>query len=473
MLLNAVMGLPIHQAEVDFVIPNLREDLALYVDPFLFYKSSDKRFQAVHTTLRAFFDRAVGYVKQGTPTLAHRMMNFPEVRATMLGLSSGDHHGRGLGSVRGRVIYDEIVANKDIEEHGISHLAQMQLLIMNVGFDMVSDMCTNIAKPFFVQYTQDQCRLHAIPVEHGVCLEHVFDWEEDDWDDVIADLPVNPLNAQPILLVPKAVVRRFEEIDYKDFWRTTYRYILRDIEVQKSLQAIGREPKITWKEIDEKYRFCKSTVVEVLHEQPDLMRQYLKTKEDTTAETAAPVDLKTVDGTDRGATPVEDLVAELQGIAPGNAQAKAYERLMVRILTLLFSPPLMDPREQVRSADDREIKDITFHNAATSGFWHDIKQNHGSVSVPVELKNMADIGNPEVFQIAARLNDIQGYFGLLIARGKDAKDTERVLRRMYLERKFILILDDADIERMLDNHKNGLSPVMHITRIYRDLKEAA
>lgn len=473
MLLNEALQLPIHQSDVDFVIPNLSEDLRLYVDPFLFYKSGNRAFQAVHATIQRFFQTAIEHVKAGKTAAARRMMSFPEVNSTMLGLSKGNHEGRGLGPTRGETIYTEIVSNDDILARGISHLAEMQLLIENVGFDMISDMCTNIVKPFFIHYTQQQCSLHGIPVEKDICVEHVFDWEELDWDDELADLPTNPVSGNPILLVPKSVVRRFEEIDYKDFWKTTYRHMLREIEWQKSVQSIGRTAKVTWKQIDEKYDFCKRTVVRVLHEDPSLKRQYLRTKEKQTAETLTPTDLAKVEGTDRVQTPLEDYAAQLAAIAPGNEEAKAYERLMVRILTQLFSPPLADPHEQVRSTDGREIKDISFYNGADSGFWQDMKLRHGGLLVPVELKNMADIGNTEVFQLSARLNEKQGNFGLMIARNKDDKDLQRAVRRFDKEGKVTLILSDEDIFRLLDHKKNGLSMTMHLTKIYRDIVEGA
>jgi hypothetical protein len=39
--LSDVFGLVIRQDEVDFVVPHLREDLPLYLDPFLLWKSDD------------------------------------------------------------------------------------------------------------------------------------------------------------------------------------------------------------------------------------------------------------------------------------------------------------------------------------------------------------------------------------------------------------------------------------------------
>ena len=472
MLLNEALNLPLKQSEVDFVIPNLAEDLNLYVDPFLFYKSQNPEYQAVHATIRKFFDIAIKKVKAGEALITQRMLQFPEVNETMLGLSQGAHRGRGLGLVRGEIIHREIVSNEDILERGIRHLAEMQLLINGVGFDLVSDMCTNIVKPFFADYTQRQCCLHDIPMERGVCLQHVFDWEELDWDDSLTDLPINPVNGHPFLLVPKSVVRRFSEISYKDFWNTTYRYILRDIEVEKSIKSIGKEPKITWKEINEKYNFCKETVVQVLHEQPQLKREYLTGKE-ADANVPLPSDLDSIEGAAKEVSSAADLITELHAIEPGNPHAKKYESLLVRILNKLFCPPLIDPHAQVTTADGREIIDITYYNSANSGFWNDVKGRHNSLIVVFELKNMTDLSNEEYFQIAARLDEKRGRFGILVARKSDNLDIQRAYRQLNNQNKCILTITDSDVERMLTEVEAGISGTVYLNRLYREFMERA
>lgn len=473
MLFNKAFNLNFKQSEVDFLIPNLNEDLQLYVDPFLLYKSSNPEYQAVHATLQKFFNIALENIKEGKNDVARKMLDFPEVKETMLGVSKGNHQGRGLGTTRGEIIYKEIVSNPDLLTYGIKHLSEMQLLIEGVGPDMVSDMCTNIAKNFFIKYTQRQCQIHNIPMDLNICLDHVFDWEDLYWDDIHVNLPVNPYNYKPILLVPKAILRKFSEIDYKDFWDTTYRFILREIEIQKSIQALGKEPKITWKEIEEKYDFCKKTVVEILHKQPDLKRDYIKQKEITFMEDFISEDISKIEGTDKELTPIEDYVNELKSIIPGNKDAKKYEGLMVRILSRLFYPFLANPHSQVYSNDNREIIDITFHNTARYGFWHDIKTKHGNIIIPIELKNMENLQNEEYNQISSRLNQTKGFFGILISRKKDNLDTQRAYRKLFNENKVIITITDEDIINMLNNLKDGLSKTMYIENMYRKFIEEA
>ncbi|TAG25869.1 MAG: hypothetical protein EAZ37_11445 [Burkholderiales bacterium] len=466
------LGLGLTQAEVDFVIPNLQSDLRLYLDPYLFYRSKNEDFQSVHAMLHEFFETAISELRKGNDQIAKRMLMFPEVKEIMLGHSVGTHSGRGSGAQRGAILFNELIANSEIQKNGIKHIAEMQLMIEGVGPDLISDMVANIAKPFFIDYTQRQCAIYGIPMEKGICLEHIFDWERKVWDDQHLELPVNPLNMQPILLVPKTVVRRFITMDYRDFWQRTYRYMLREMETEPSLQTLGKEPLVKWKDINAKYSFSKATVVAALRKSPELRLQYVNRVENEVKEQLS-FDIESVKGADVRITSADEYANLLKQVLPGQADAKAYEKLVLRILTRLFVPPLADPKEQVRSIDGREIKDITFYNSAGTGFWHDMKLQHRSVSVVFEVKNMIDLGNEEFGQLSMRLDDIKGTFGVLVARAKDNLDTQRAYRRLYLERKIVLILTDNDLVSMLRLKQMGDDPSLSLRALYRSFVDAA
>ena len=146
---------------------------------------------------------------------------------------------------------------------------------------------------------------------------------------------------------------------------------------------------------------------------------------------------------------------------------------MVKILTRLFSPMLSDPHRNVQTVDGREVIDITFYNSANHSFWFDIKNKYGNVIIVFELKNMTDLGNEEYFQISARLNEKNGKFGILISRDKDNLDIQRAYRRYNNEGKVILNLTDDDIINMLTSIKDGISPIIYLTKIYRKFIEEA
>ncbi len=53
------------QAQTDFAIPFLDEDIPLYVDPFLLWRSPSQQDQALHTSLVNSFNHLGYLVKQG------------------------------------------------------------------------------------------------------------------------------------------------------------------------------------------------------------------------------------------------------------------------------------------------------------------------------------------------------------------------------------------------------------------------
>jgi len=58
-------GLDVAQANVDFAIPFLEEDLPLYVDPFLLWKSPSLQDQSLHGAIIAAFNRLGMNFKRG------------------------------------------------------------------------------------------------------------------------------------------------------------------------------------------------------------------------------------------------------------------------------------------------------------------------------------------------------------------------------------------------------------------------
>ncbi|MEL3972053.1 hypothetical protein AAEO50_07165 [Rossellomorea oryzaecorticis] len=166
----------------------------------------------------------------------------------------------------------------------------------------------------------------------------------------------------------------------------------------------------------------------------------------------------------------ESLVKRLKGIIPGKNDAKKYEILMEEILRYVFSAYLTEPRVQVKTFDNREIIDMTFYNSATKGFWHDVKIKHHSNVIVIEVKNKELLGNEDIFQISARLNDDIGRFGIMVARNITELDKERIYRRLYKSNNVILLLSDEDIIQMLRTDEDATQYIKNMYRVF--LEEA-
>ncbi|MFI8685871.1 hypothetical protein [Rossellomorea sp. NPDC077527] len=166
----------------------------------------------------------------------------------------------------------------------------------------------------------------------------------------------------------------------------------------------------------------------------------------------------------------ESLVKRLKGIIPGKKDAKKFEILMEEILSYVFLDYLTEPRVQVKTFDNREIIDMTFYNSATKGFWHDVKIKHHSNVIIIEFKNKDLLGNQDIFQISARLNDDIGRFGILVTRKITELDKERIYRRLNQSNNVIILLSDEDIIQML---RMDVDATDYIKNLYRMFLEEA
>jgi hypothetical protein len=89
--------------------------------------------------------------------------------------------------------------------------------------------------------------------------------------------------------------------------------------------------------------------------------------------------------------------------------------------------------------------------------------------VVFEVKNMTDLANEEFFQLSARLDEVKGMFGILVARDKDQYDVQRALRRLTKERKVTLVITDKDLVAMLLADQARTPATALLQSIYREL----
>ena len=119
----------------------------------------------------------------------------------------------------------------------------------------------------------------------------------------------------------------------------------------------------------------------------------------------------------------------------------------------LFHPALVDPDTQTPLHDGLKRVDITFTNYATSGFFWWLTNNYPSPYVIVECKNFgSEMGNPEIDQIAMRLANRRGKFGIIFCRSIENKKrmSARCKAIMNDEDKYILCLDDDDLSSLVE-----------------------
>jgi hypothetical protein len=450
-----VLGPSLNQREVDFVIPDLDSDVPLCIDPFLLFKSRRPELQGAHALLLSLFRDAFDAFRDGDLTSVRHMIDFPEVKEIRFGYSKGSIHGSGSGTALSTALIESLQGSPEYLDRGLRHVEELQLLTNGlVAEDRISDAAAGILKSFLVDYTASQCRLWDIPVESGVPLHHIWSSDDHSWIDGYVELPIDPNNRVPIILVPRWIVRRLPWINYSDYLRTDLSHFLGP-RLRGSRQSIP-----------------KPRAVAMTRQRLDVMDSYIDRKE-ATAHLAQP-DPPPLLGTQ---TPVcADLLERLLALPVGHAYAREYQRLALQVLNCLVEPELVDGQEQVRTASGVEIRDIVFANNSDLPFLKYLMTHYGNLLLVVELKNVKRLETDDVNQLANYLGDAVGRCGILMSRLPASAAVHAKIRATFgklVPRRGIIAISDFDLRVMAEMKSGGRQhPVEHLRRKYRELVQS-
>lgn len=240
--------------------------------------------------------------------------------------------------------------------------------------------------------------------------------------------------------------------DYQEYYNDDVLAFLQayHLEAGSSLVQLLRNGKrrVTKKSLKERNPLSKEFLYEFSKAHPDVFEKYKKRNRD----------LREIDDSVLEPSPLSSIeritALRLKHIPTGAEHAGAYHDAMIGVLEALFYPSFMYPRKEQELHEGRKRIDITYSNAARSGFFHWL---HAVQKVPcsfimVECKNYtADPQNPELDQLSSRFSVQRGQFGLLACRTcSNRKLFQQRCRDTATDgRGFILLLTDQDIERLL------------------------
>lgn len=144
----------------------------------------------------------------------------------------------------------------------------------------------------------------------------------------------------------------------------------------------------------------------------------------------------------------------LKKIPVGKSGAARYHDFMVEWLPWVFEDSLRFSKKELKVGGGIKYIDIVFANDAQEGFFSDLVNTFKvrSPFIVAECKNyVEDPGAPEFDQLAGRLNDKAGRFGLLICRSVKDKDRAIAYCRHALSSNgnYLLTLSDDDIMSLI------------------------
>lgn len=155
--------------------------------------------------------------------------------------------------------------------------------------------------------------------------------------------------------------------------------------------------------------------------------------------------------------PEATYLAEIKAITPGKEGWSTYQKLIGRLLELLFCPPLGSPLGEKNDFEKVNRRDLIFANHVSDGFWAAIRQRYAADYILVDAKNGARVKKSDVLQIANYLKPHGlGQFAIIVGRNGVERGVPAVLKEQWaFHGKMIIVLNDRDLEEMVLAYGSG------------------
>ena len=357
-----------YQAELDFVDVFINEDTALFIDPYVFTVRDDVWSVECNNLIVDFFNTVVQSIRNENYNYAKSLLErLSEPKETHLGMGIGNVAGKGVSGKQAGDLYDKLKDSKAVRTGHLKDLLDCELMIAGIGFDKISDITTNIIREKLIEYTQAQCELYNIPMRETPS-GRIWSPIEKRWlNGYYTLLPI--VNGKKVVLVPKyAVVLRPSLSSQELYNHEIIEFIQAEhLAAMSSLVEVLKNGKrrVTKKSIKElpEYRMSKEFIYDFCNKHPDVISDYKNRK------TKEAVKVADINDVDEGYI-ANKLIEKLSKIKPGGQESTNFHSVSLGIMEFIFFPHLIYPKKEHEVHEGRKRIDITFHNAATKGFWH-------------------------------------------------------------------------------------------------------
>ncbi len=419
-------GVTLAQEDADFAIPFFDEDIPLYVDPFLMWRSPSQQDTALHGALLTAFNHIGQLALNGKEDeAAEALIVASECDEVGLG-SSRTRTGKRIGRDKAEEILAMFRRTPHYATHGLAHIEELQFFVEGISKDRISDFACSFLKSFLIDFTIDQCNRLGIPTE-PVIVPNVWAPRLRAFIAVEARLPIDPTDNRPILLVPKRWLRFVPWINYEDYF-----------EKHCPQDDISHEPE-------------SLTRVEVLNFNRDnygVVAAYIEAKERSFGDVENDPLFSQIP-----VRSARNKLAQIKSLPTGKTDGadRKYEAAVGRLLPTLLYPNMDFAQVQARTESGASIRDLIFYNTRRAPFLQEIFVDYGSRQVTFEMKNVAEIERTHVDQLNRYLADELGRFGVFVTRNPLKRAiVKRTIDLWSGQRKAIIALTDTDIEQMVE-----------------------
>ncbi|WP_217351208.1 hypothetical protein [Thalassospira marina] len=414
------------QNKLDFAIPFLDEDIPLYVDPFLLWRSPSYQDKGLHQLILSAFNNLGNLVRDGnTKEAVYQLIRASECDEVGLG-TSAIRKGTRIGEQKAEEILSLFQHVPFYRDNGFRHFEEIQLFIDGISKDRISDIACNFMKSFLIDYTAQECEQLGLPLRKTK-IPDVYNPDTRAFEDIAADIAVHPETGSPILLVPKRWLRHVPWINYDGYFKT---FCPQD-DIAHEGEELNRVKVLTFN-----------------RDNYGVVDTYIQARERTAADCQNDPLFSQI--------PVISARRHLAAIkklptGKDDGADQKYEKHIGQLLPSILYPKLDFAQEQARTESGVSIRDLIFYNSRSHDFLREIMDDYGSRQITFELKNVRSIGREHVDQLNRYLSDDLGKFGVFVTRHplKNA-EFKRTIDLWSGQRKAIITLTDADIEQMVE-----------------------
>jgi hypothetical protein len=372
MKFSQIYGIGLEQAQLDFVDITPNEDMPLFIDPFAISLKGDEWSEKCHHHIAHFFQTALDHIRAGSAEQAQTLLNgLSEPNETCLGMSQGQPAGRGVAGKQAFDLYESLAASQAAQSGLLEELAECDLFIRGIGSDKISDITTNIIRRLLIEYTQDQCALHGINLHNEYPSGRFWDIERAAWRQDYVRLPV--VAQKRLILVPKFTVRRKMALNSQEFYSQHILNFIQEEEMQRGSPLVrvlkgGERRPPTKKSLKDRFPYSKEFLARFSEANHEVLENYKKFYAELEGSKGSLRHEDFEEQFDEAAF-ANALAEVLPNIPSGNGDADRYHSFMVGALEFILWPNLIYPKKELPIHDGRKRIDITYTNAAQSGFF--------------------------------------------------------------------------------------------------------
>ena len=436
----------LNQSKTDFAIPFLDEDIPLYIDPFLMWKSPSQQDNAMHVNVVNQFNHLGEMYSNDEELAISTLIKLSECEEIGLG-SSKTRRGSRIGRKLAKQILETFALIPQVKSNGYSHIEHIQFVVDGISKDRISDITANFIKSYLIDYTIQKCKQYNVPTEN-IDIEY-FENKTKMFVSENVNLPVNPDTNEAILLVPKRWLRF-------NTWLSPDDYFMNYLTVSNKLingETIGRQEVLEYNRLNfdsiVEYTYSKQRLAEDCKNDP-LFNQIpvLSTKRK----------LNSILKLDTGNK---------------NKSDKIYEDSLTQLLATLLYPDLDFAKPQSRTLSGVLIRDLIFYNNIDDDFLNEIYKLYNSRQIVFELKNVNEVETKHINQLNRYLKTEFGRFGIIFSRHiPPNKVMKNTIDLWAGQRRCILILTDEDLKLMCQLYvSKQRKPIDVIKKKYKEFMD--